>query len=1261
MPTTNVTLRRNFRSSLLAGASVVALALGGILIGSPAEASTYTVINTNSSGAGSLEAAITSANTAGGSNTIAFSNTLANQTITLSGALSPITSNITIDGSGASNLTISGANAYQIFQVGTAGSSTALTVAIDNVNLVNGKAVGAAGGSAGNTVGGGGAGGGGLGAGGAIAVLSGNSSVTVSNVAFNGNNATGGAGGSLGGASTTGGTGGGVNGSAGASGGSSGVAGSAGTTTGQGGGGGGGNNTSAHGGAGALGGGGGGGGGGAGYTGGGSGGTDAGGGGYGTAGSVGGGGGGGAGLGGAVFVASTSTVTFNNVSSGTTTANTVTGGAGGTANPPSATNGGGGAGAGAAVYMQSGATFSGTGTIANDIAGTGGATVNSAGNVTFTAANTYAGGTTITGNSTLNLSGSGSLLSAGAVTVNTGSTFNIATASSAETIGDLSGGGAVALGGQGLTAGTANNTTYSGVMSGTGSFTKAGSGTLTFSGSNTYSGGTTISAGTLQLGANNGAGTGPLAVTGTLNMAGFNQTTTSLSGAGTIALGSGVLTASAGSFSGAIGGTGGIAKTGAGTLNISNANNAYSGGTTVSGGTLTIAANNAAGTGPLAVASGATFSQATFNQTVAGLSGAGTVTSTGGMLTNTGSGTFTGTVTSTATLNQSGTGAQVLDGNETFASTTVSAGTLEVGDINNTSASLTSPVTVSSGGTLMGHGSITGNLTSSGGTVQPGGTIGTLTINGNYTQNASSNLAIELNPTTSSVLRVNGSASLAGMLTLMPDTGSAYPTGAYTIGKQYQILTASNGVTGTFGTVMSSDPIIVFSEIYTPTAVDVTITGFVNPGGPAILLPNTTTTTMPASVTFAEGNLTPNEANATHAIEAILPGASAGAFSQGLTAIATAPAVQGVKTALAGVLGELRADIATIDLANLTAFQNFIVERMDSRMGLGSTTQVNTGLPGTFDVAQNGTGDMPLFGGSNSLLTIDQPSVWMHGYGVLGNAGGETGFENLEYQTGGIVAGADARVTDTTLVGAALGYEHTDFHLSGDEGESNTIDTYRVTLYASQDLAAIDVPLTADGALGYAFNDYHDNDGLSTTGFGLTQTSRHTGNELTAEGGLSHGFDVSQDVVAGAFSLTPRVGIEYDNIQQNPYATTGAASPGLNLSASGSTLNALRSTLGAKADLKLTTHDGTVITPEIRASYLHDFMDTNVSLTQSFTGAPAAGFTVSGIHPGRDAALAGAGVNVGFSEALSANIGYDAAIRTHETDNTIEVGMKYKW
>ena len=89
-----------------------------------------------------------------------------------------------------------------------------------------------------------------------------------------------------------------------------------------------------------------------------------------------------------------------------------------------------------------------------------------------------------------------------------------------------------------LTSGDAGNDTASGVIAGSGSFTKVGSGTLTFSANNAYTGDTTISAGTLKL-------TGTLAdTTDVINSGTYDvdatDTIQSLSGSGAVELASGI-------------------------------------------------------------------------------------------------------------------------------------------------------------------------------------------------------------------------------------------------------------------------------------------------------------------------------------------------------------------------------------------------------------------------------------------------------------------------------------------------------------------------------------------------------------------------------------------------------------------------------------------------------------------------------------------------------------------------------------------------
>ena len=109
--------------------------------------------------------------------------------------------------------------------------------------------------------------------------------------------------------------------------------------------------------------------------------------------------------------------------------------------------------------------------------------------------------------------------------------------------------------------------------------------------------------------------------------------------------------------------------------------------------------------------------------------------------------------------------------------------------------------TVNSGGALGGTGVIGSssdlvNVDVLGGTLAPGSSAGTLTLNGNYTQDSSSTLAIEIGGTTASGLfdlfNISGSASLAGMLDV-----SIIDSPALSIGDEYTVLTAASVSGGT--------------------------------------------------------------------------------------------------------------------------------------------------------------------------------------------------------------------------------------------------------------------------------------------------------------------------------------------------------------------------------------------------------------------------------------------------------------------------------
>ena len=173
-----------------------------------------------------------------------------------------------------------------------------------------------------------------------------------------------------------------------------------------------------------------------------------------------------------------------------------------------------------------------------------------------------------------------------------------------------------------------------GTSGGTGaSLVKVGTGTLTLSGANTYSGGTTINGGTLAVSADNNLGDGAGALAfggGTLQF--LSDFTTNRAVALNAAGGTFDTNGNSATVAGTIGGTGGLTKIGAGTLTLTG-NNSYSGGTTINGGTLAVAADNNLG----AAASGLAFGGAalqflagfTTNRAIALNAGGGTIDTNG--------------------------------------------------------------------------------------------------------------------------------------------------------------------------------------------------------------------------------------------------------------------------------------------------------------------------------------------------------------------------------------------------------------------------------------------------------------------------------------------------------------------------------------------------------------------------------------------------------------------------------------------------------
>lgn len=120
---------------------------------------------------------------------------------------------------------------------------------------------------------------------------------------------------------------------------------------------------------------------------------------------------------------------------------------------------------------------------------------------------------TIAAGSTLNVSGTGGNAIGNTASMAVNGTFNVI---ESETIGALSGSGSIIVAGTEVLSADGAASTFSGVISGAGGFTKSGLGTLTLSGINTFSGPLSASGGLLVL-------TGANAISGAVNVNGGGE------------------------------------------------------------------------------------------------------------------------------------------------------------------------------------------------------------------------------------------------------------------------------------------------------------------------------------------------------------------------------------------------------------------------------------------------------------------------------------------------------------------------------------------------------------------------------------------------------------------------------------------------------------------------------------------------------------------------------------------------------------------
>ena len=238
---------------------------------------------------------------------------------------------------------------------------------------------------------------------------------------------------------------------------------------------------------------------------------------------------------------------------------------------------------------------------------------------------------------------------------------------------------------------SAGTLTSTGTLKATAAGVTVSGGTVNLNGVNNISGGLLVSGGAVALGGASSLSSDSITVSsGSLDV-GANANNGALTISGGSITGAGTLTntsvsATGGTIASTLAGTGGLTKTGAGTLNLNNSANSFTGGVFVTEGQLAAGtANNLAG--QAVTVNGGTLDIGAVNNAATSVAlSSGSITGTTGTLTTALTATVATNVTASVSailagnsgLTKNGSGALTLSGKNTYSgTTTVNGGTLE--------------------------------------------------------------------------------------------------------------------------------------------------------------------------------------------------------------------------------------------------------------------------------------------------------------------------------------------------------------------------------------------------------------------------------------------------------------------------------------------------------------------------------------------------------------------------------------------------------
>ena len=529
---------------------------------------------------------------------------------------------------------------------------------------------------------------------------------------------------------------------------------------------------------------------------------------------------------------------------------------------------------------------------------------------------------------------------------------------------------------------------------------------------------------------------------------------------------------------------------------------------------------------------------------------------------------------------------------------------------------------VFTGGTnfLGGTGTVGSFTMTSGGTFAPGnGTPGSsMTVSGNLAFASGAIYLVQLNPSTASFATVTGSATLGGAT-----VNANFASGSY-VSKQYTILTATGGISGTFGALANTNLPQGASDSLSYNADNVFLNlkaGFTNFTGLNVNQQNV-------------ANALTNFFNATGGI----PAAFFGLSPSGLTQVS-------------GELGT-GAQQTTFDAMNL--FMGLLTDPFVAGRGDGGATGANAPIGYASTQTSSAARDAyAMFTKAPLAQTYDPRwSVWAAGFGGSQTTDGNAalGSNTATSSVYGTVVGADYRISPFTVAGFALAGGGTNFSVAN--SGSGHSDLFQAGAFIRHTVG----PAYISAALAYGWQDITTNRTVTVAGSDLLR-AQFDANAFS--GRLEGGYRFVAPWVGG-IGITPYAAAQFTTFDLPAYAEQAiAGSNAFALANNAKDVTDSRSELGIRTDKSFAMSDGVLILRS-RFAWAHDY-NPDRSIAATFQTLPGASFVVNGAAQASDSALVTASVEKKWLNGWSAAATFEGEFSDVTRSYAGKGVVRYTW